>query len=72
MEGVGGLSKWVISRLISTLKRAPNSIGVMMPISLEKNYLLSPPTLQEMAYGLGHFQVGSYRYRSVKEGLYTL
>ena len=22
--------------------------------------------------GLGHFQVGSYRYRSLTEGLYTL
>ena len=26
----------------------------------------------EGTYSLGHFQVGSYRYRSLLEGLYTL
>ena len=26
----------------------------------------------EPCFGLGHFQVGSYRYRSLIEGLYTL
>ena len=33
---VGGLSKWVISRLTSTLKGI--LIGVMVNISLENNY----------------------------------
>ena len=41
---VGGLSKWLISRLTGTLKGV--LIGVMRLISLQKKYLLSPPTLQ--------------------------
>ena len=39
-----GLSKWVVSRLISTLKGT--LIGVMILISPENKQLLSPPTLQ--------------------------
>ena len=41
---VGGLSKWVISRLRSTLKGV--LIGVMILTSLQSNYLLIPPTLK--------------------------
>ena len=41
---VGGLSKQVISRVIRTLKET--LIGVMVPITLKKRYLISPPTLQ--------------------------
>ena len=41
---VGRLGRRVIRRLISTLKGT--LIGVMILISLQNNYLLSPPTLQ--------------------------
>ena len=37
------------------------------------NYLIFPLVcLRPCLYSLGHFQVGSYRYRSLIEGLYTL
>ena len=41
---VGGLGKWVISRLISALLGV--LIGVTILITPENIYLLSPPTLQ--------------------------
>ena len=41
---VGELSNWAISRLIRTSKGI--LVGVVVVISLENNYLLSPPTLQ--------------------------
>ena len=41
---VGALSKEAVSRVISTLRGI--LIGVMILISLQNKYLLSPPTLQ--------------------------
>ena len=42
---VGGLSKWVISRLVSTQKGGLKGvlIGGMILISLSNNYILRPP-----------------------------
>ena len=33
---------------------------------------MQEPDEEALAPYLGHFQVGSYRYRSLMEGLYTL
>ena len=44
---VGGLSKWVINRLITTITTLIGIlIGAMTLITRSENYLLSPPTLQ--------------------------
>ena len=41
---VGRLSKWVVSRIISTLKEV--LVGAMILITVKNSYLLSPPTFK--------------------------
>ena len=47
-------------------------LGYIPTLSIAVHFLVEPVAYLGHNKGLGHFQVGSYRYRSPIEDLYTL